>query len=199
LRTALDARARELVFALLGSPHAGMPGLAIGARVLRAMTEIEPRRVLFLCSGNYYRSRFAELLFNHLAEAEGLPYRADSAGLWPDCHTHNPGPISPHTLAALNERGVALPVVLRTPRDVSQSDIEHSALTVALKEAEHRPLLAQRFPALLERVEFWHVHDVGDAPPSVALPMIEGLVAELVQRLRASTTPSEPRSRAQIP
>ena len=26
--------------------------------------------VLFLCSGNYYRSRFAEHLFNHLAAAD---------------------------------------------------------------------------------------------------------------------------------
>ncbi len=163
------------------------------------MTEAEPRRVLFLCSGNYYRSRFAELFFNHLASAEGLAYRADSAGLWPDCHTHNPGPISPHTIAALGERGVRLPAVLRIPRDVHQSDIEDSTLTVALKEAEHRPLLSKRFPALLERVEFWHVDDVGDAPPSVALPMIERLVRELVQRLRASATPTEARSSAQIP
>ncbi len=142
--------------------------------------------MLFLCSGNYYRSRFAELLFNHLAEAEGLPYRADSAGLWPECHTHNPGPISPHTIAALAERGVRLPAVLRAPRDVQQSDIARSALTVALKEAEHRPLVAEQFPALLNRVEFWHVDDVGDAPPSVALPMIDGLVRELVQRLQSS-------------
>jgi protein-tyrosine phosphatase len=150
------------------------------------MSETDPRRVLFLCSGNYYRSRFAELLFNHLAAAEGLPYHADSAGLWPECHTHNPGPISPHTIAALDERGVRLPPVLRTPRDVQQSDIERSTLIVALKEAEHRPLVVKRFPAFLERVEFWHVDDVGDAPPSVALPMIERLVRELVQRLRAS-------------
>ncbi len=150
------------------------------------MTEAEPRRVLFLCSGNYYRSRFAELLFNHLAEAEGLAYRADSAGLWPECHTHNPGPMSPHTIAALSERGVRLPAVLRAPRDVQPLDIQHSTLTVALKEAEHRPLDMSRFPALLERVEFWHVDDVGDAPPSDALPMIERLVRELVRRSRLS-------------
>jgi len=151
------------------------------------MTEAELRRVLFLCSGNYYRSRFAELLFNHLAEAEGLSYRADSAGLWPECHTHNPGPMSPYTIAALGERGVALPSVLRSPRDVHPSDIEHSTLTVALKEAEHRPIVVSRFPALLDRVEFWHVDDVGDAPPSVALPMIDRLVRELVRRLRVAS------------
>lgn len=163
------------------------------------MAEPEARRVLFLCSGNYYRSRFAEHLFNHLAEAEGLPDRADSAGLWPECHTHNPGSISPHTIAALAERGVALPTRLRPPRDVEQADIELSTITIALKEAEHRELVSKRFPALLERVEFWHVDDVGDAPPSVALPMIERLVRELVQRLRASAASTPSRSGTQIP
>jgi protein-tyrosine phosphatase len=147
------------------------------------MSEPEPQRVLFLCSGNYYRSRFAEHLFNHLAEAQGLPYRADSAGLWPECHTHNPGSMSPYTIAALKARGVALPELLRSPRDVQHADIENSALTVALKEAEHRPLVEKNFPELTARVEFWHVDDVGDAPPSVALPMIEQNVRALVQRL----------------
>jgi protein-tyrosine phosphatase len=143
----------------------------------------DPKRVLFLCSGNYYRSRFAELLFNHLASAAGLPYRADSAGLWRDCHTHNPGPLSPHTVAALAERGIPLPAVLRPPRDVSEADFAGSALTIAVKEAEHRPLVQSRFPAWSERVEFWHVDDVGDAPPSVAIPMIEQRVRDLIQRL----------------
>lgn len=147
------------------------------------MPSSEPRRVLFLCSGNYYRSRFAEELFNHLAEQAGLSYRADSAGLWPQCHTHNPGPMSSHTMAALSERGIALPAVLRAPRDVQQADVLGAALTVALKESEHRPFVLKLFPELIDRVEFWHVDDVGDAPPSVALPMIERLVRELVQRL----------------
>jgi protein-tyrosine phosphatase len=38
------------------------------------------RRVLFLCTGNYYRSRYAEELFNHIARAEGLGWRAFSCG-----------------------------------------------------------------------------------------------------------------------
>ena len=141
------------------------------------------KRILFLCSGNYYRSRFAEELFNHLAEQRGLPYRADSAGLWPECHTHNPGPMSPHTLAALNERGVHLPTELRSPRDVERADVADSVLTIAVKDAEHRPLITQLFPDLIDRVEFWHVHDVADAPPTTALPQLEQHVRELIERL----------------
>ena len=36
------------------------------------------KQVLFLCSGNYYRSRFAEHLFNWLAAKVNLSWRADS-------------------------------------------------------------------------------------------------------------------------
>jgi protein-tyrosine phosphatase len=144
----------------------------------------QPLTILFLCSGNYYRSRFAELLFNHLVVKAGLSYQADSAGLWPDCRKHNIGPISAHTVAALSERGVLLPDSHRVPRDVREADIRAAALTVALKEAEHRPIVVERFPSLLERIEFWHVHDVEDAPPSEALPLIETNVRALIERLR---------------
>ena len=38
-------------------------------------------KVLFLCTGNYYRSRFAEMLFNALASRKDLDWTADSRGL----------------------------------------------------------------------------------------------------------------------
>jgi protein-tyrosine phosphatase len=152
------------------------------------MHAAEPKRVLFLCSGNYYRSRFAEVLFNHLAVAEGLPYRADSAGLWRDCHTHNVGPMSPHTIAGLGERGIPLPSVLRTPRDAQKADFASAAIVIAVKETEHRPLVESRFADFASKVEFWQIDDVGDAPPSVALPLIEENVRALIQRLAREHT-----------
>ena len=139
--------------------------------------------ILFLCSGNFYRSRFAELFFNHLVEGSGLPYRADSAGLWPDCRSHNVGPIARETLEALHARGVPLPHPHRDPRDVTEADIRSAAVTIAVKEAEHRTIVAMRFPALLDRVEFWQVHDIDVAPPSEAIPELERRVRELLERL----------------
>src|SRR6187402_1987989 len=124
-------------------------------------------RVLFLCSGNYYRSRFAELLFNHLAERAGIPHRADSAGLEIECRTRNPGPLSPHTIQGLRERGIPVPSTVRAPRDVSSSDFANATLVIALKDAEHRPLMMKHFPDLCAGVEFWQIDDVADAPPSV--------------------------------
>ena len=39
------------------------------------------KTLLFLCTGNYYRSRYAEELFNHRAAPAGLNWRAQSRGL----------------------------------------------------------------------------------------------------------------------
>jgi protein-tyrosine phosphatase len=139
--------------------------------------------VLFLCSGNYYRSRFAEHLFNHLVAATWLPHRADSAGLMQDCHTRNHGPISPAAIAALQARGVVLPDEHRTPRDVRSDDIAAAALVIALNEIEHRPIVLERFPERLDRFEFWQVDDIPIQPPGVALPQIESNVRALIARL----------------
>ena len=139
--------------------------------------------VLFLCSGNYYRSRFAEHLFNHLVAATSLPHRAESAGLMQDCRTRNHGPISQAAMAALQARGVVLPHVHRAPRDVGADDIAAAVLVVALNETEHRPIVLERFPEWLDRFEFWQVDDIPFVPPSVALPQIENNVRALIARL----------------
>ena len=39
------------------------------------------KTVVFVCTGNYYRSRFSEYLFNALAKKSGLQWRATSRGL----------------------------------------------------------------------------------------------------------------------
>src|SRR5208283_754405 len=39
------------------------------------------QRVLFICTGNFYRSRFAEAIFNHYAEQRQIPWTAFSRGL----------------------------------------------------------------------------------------------------------------------
>jgi protein-tyrosine phosphatase len=45
------------------------------------MRQCHERTVLFLRTGNYHRSRVAEVLFNSVARKMGLPWRASSRGL----------------------------------------------------------------------------------------------------------------------
>jgi len=142
------------------------------------------RAVLFLCTGNYYRSRFAEGLFNHLAGQLRLGWRADSCGLaLGDAETENVGPISIYTIEALKLRSIPIAEPIRYPRTVTLADLTSAELIVALKEAEHRALMQQCFPDWERRITYWHVHDLDQAPPHVALAEIEKLVRSLIDCL----------------
>ncbi len=142
--------------------------------------------VMFLCTGNYYRSRFAEYLFNHLAKEKNLNWVADSRGL--DCAFGaivNVGPIARFTVEALAKRNIPCPLPRRMPQQVSEKDLASADLVIALKEAEHRQLMEKLHPAWADRITYWHVHDLDKATAEKALPEVEKLVRELVGKLSA--------------
>lgn len=139
-------------------------------------------QVLFLCSANYYRSRFAEHLFNWLADDSGLRWRADSRGLMVG-HWDNLGPISRYAVERLLALRVPMQAEPRNPIQLTPNDLAESNLVIALKEAEHRPMMANLFPAWADRVEYWHIDDIDCAEPKAALPQLEAAVRELVERL----------------
>lgn len=141
--------------------------------------------VLFLCTGNYYRSRFAEVMFNHLAREQGVRARAISRGLKIDPTSTLPGVISPHTVEALHKRRITCGSVTRKPETLTFGDLKSAHVVVALKEAEHRAMLDASFPGWSARTVFWHVHDVDMAHPDAALAEIEQHVKDLIRNLPA--------------
>ena len=143
------------------------------------MKQRQEKTVLFLCTGNYYRSRFAEVLFNSVAGKMGLPWRASSRGLALERGVNNVGPMEVSAGKALEARGLrAVAEFGRFPIQATVEDFEAAHWIVALKEAEHLPLLKERFPAWAEKVEFWHVDDGPDV-----LGLIEREVMDLAARL----------------
>jgi protein-tyrosine phosphatase len=143
------------------------------------MAKRSTKTVLFLCTGNYYRSRFAEILFNSVAGKMGLTWQASSRGLALERGVHNVGPIALAAVTALEALGVRAPdAVSRFPAPVTTEDFAAADRVVALKQAEHLPLLQERFPSWAEKVEFWHVDD---APEMLGL--IEREVMGLVARI----------------
>jgi protein-tyrosine phosphatase len=143
-----------------------------------------PREILFLCTGNYYRSRFAEILFNDLAKKAGMDYVARSRALAIEVGIFNVGPISIHTRRALERRGIALPEPVALPRQCDEADLEAAYWIIALKEAEHRRYLTERYPAWPDKVKYWHVHDLDKSGPEAALGQIEKHIAELIEELK---------------
>jgi protein-tyrosine phosphatase len=143
------------------------------------MRQRQEKTVLFLCTGNYYRSRFAEILFNSVAGKMNLPWKALSRGLALERGVHNVGPMAVSAVQALEARGLrAVAAFGRFPIQATVEDLEAAHWIVALQEAEHQPLLQERFPAWADKVEFWLVDDT----PEV-LSLIEREVMGLVARI----------------
>jgi protein-tyrosine phosphatase len=142
-----------------------------------------PHRVLFLCTGNYYRSRFAEILFNHLAKDAAPGWSAFSRALAIELGTRNEGPVSAHTRQACADRDIEIAQPIRFPQSAGEVDFLSAARVIALKEAEHRRYMRERFPQWEDRIDYWHVHDLDAAEPGDACSEIERLVRMLVSEL----------------
>lgn len=142
-------------------------------------------RVLFLCTGNYYRSRFAEALFAHLARERNLPWEADSRALAVELGVNNIGPISPHTVTRLQELAIPLVEPLRMPQQVTEADLAAATLVIALDRHEHQPYVQDRFPGWLDQIHYWDVADLHALSATDALGRIEEAVTMLLEQCAA--------------
>lgn len=140
------------------------------------------KQLLFLCTGNYYRSRFAELLFNALAPTYAVPWQAFSRGLATELAPRTEG-MSPLAVETLQAMGMLSADVERYPLQVQASDLRAADRIIALKEAEHRPYVQAHHPAWVEVVEYWHIHDGLPTAAYHPLNAITQAVHDLCQQL----------------
>ena len=148
-------------------------------RTKRTDQRAKEKNILFLCTGNYYRSRFAEVLFVAVAKKMGLPWSASSRGLALERGVNNVGPMATAAIKALETMGICdAERCGRLPVQATMDELEQADVIVALKHDEHLPLLQERFPTIAAKVEFWHVDD---APEALAL--IESKIMDLMARL----------------
>ncbi len=143
----------------------------------------DPPLVLFICTGNYYRSRFAEALFNHLAEQAGSRWRAISRGV--AIGLAPPG-LSPFTRDWLQRNGIDLRHTTPERVALTVADLERATHRVALKEAEHRAYIRRNFPSWDDRITYWHFHDLDVLTAEELLPSLERHVTAYFQELNRS-------------
>jgi protein-tyrosine phosphatase len=140
------------------------------------------KTILFLCTGNYFRSRFAEELFNHRVAHAPIGWQAQSRALAIERLIGVSDQMSPFAVKGLAERGFTAKTAERLPQQCVHADFETVHHTVALNEPEHRPLMLERFPNWAARIEYWQVWDADVVPPSVALAAIDQQIEALLSR-----------------
>src|SRR4029077_15878896 len=115
------------------------------------------RRVLFICTGNYYRSRFAEAIFNHHAEQRRIPWTAFSRGL--AVHLVE-GYLSTFTTEALRTREVELRHTGPRRIGLSEGDLLQANYRIAMDRSEHFQMMLTLFPTWVDRIDYWDVSDI---------------------------------------
>ena len=141
-------------------------------------------RFLFICTGNFYRSRFAEAVFNHYAKLDQIPWTAFSRGL--AIHLAD-GTLSTFTSEALYARKIDLHHTSPDRVQLRESDLEQSDRRIALDGCEHFPMIQAQFPHWVKKIEYWNVPDMPYRSAARALPEIERKVLQLINELSKST------------
>ena len=151
------------------------------------------RSALFICTGNFHRSRFAEHLFNAVARERGLRWTASSRGTNVEgSRTFFKGRLmSPEAQQALDALNIEFRDALRDPLQLTHDDLAAADVIVAVCEEEHRPHIERDFLAAAERVRYWGVYDVPVWPAADGLAAIQRLVHELADRLADGYHPDE--------
>jgi protein-tyrosine phosphatase len=143
------------------------------------------KKILFLCTGNYYRSRFCEYFFNDLALKQGKNWTAISRGLNVDPKSGNVGAVSIDVIEALEFYGIKVETCsLRNPMQVQPEDLENVDKVVAVDEVAHRPLVKTKLPQWQEKIEYWQVKDLDENPTQSPLLQLQEKINVLLREIR---------------
>lgn len=104
-------------------------------------------KILFVCTGNSFRSPVAEAL---LKKVRG-DFEVESAGTYPA------GMIAPNAKKFL-ERENALENLKRTPEGIDQKNVEEYDLIIVMDE-NHKSEILKRYSQTEDRIKVWNIDD----------------------------------------
>jgi len=146
---------RQLLALPLGLAILG--GAGPGTALAKARNAPKGSHVLFVCTGNFYRSRFAEAVFKAHVTAGALT--ASSRGL--DTSKPRATGVSPLVTEELKRLRISTDLVAGYPRQLQREDLNAANVVVLLDGREHVPMLQKQFPQVdMTKVRQWSVPDV---------------------------------------
>lgn len=140
---------------------------------------ISPKKqILFLCTGNYYRSRFAEIYFNY--KAVNTNWVAYSRGLRLD--PRNYGKISSIATEELSKLGI--PVENQPyPQKAELEDLKKADMIICMNKNEHESMIKDKFSEFKENIIYWDIYDVFERDSSSEVPKIIRNVDQLIEEI----------------
>lgn len=145
------------------------------------------KKLLFVCSGNYYRSRFAEAYLNYLSDLFSLDIKAESRGLaihFADELAEEFGEISKDTKERCNSLGIPKKYWDKNRESIRREDFENFDQIICLDLEEHAPMIKEQFPDQIYSVCYLKVKDIFDWEPKQTLDSISETIQEMVSNFR---------------
>ena len=132
-------------------------------------------KILFICTGNFYRSKFCEAFMENEGKVLKIPIRTMSRGFeisLADKVASIYGETSPYTIQRLDQLGIDCGKVKKRRTPVSQHDINSNDIIVIIDKAEHSPYM-ENFDFPENRTVFWEVKDIADWTAKETLDELE--------------------------
>ncbi len=141
------------------------------------------KNLLFICTGNFYRSRFAEAFFNYLCDVNNLDWRASSAGLkihLADKKAKDEGEISIIAKNKLLSKGISKEYFDKKRSKLDEKMLKKADLIILMDKDEHFSMIKETFPNYVNKAYFYRAKDIEYCDPEIALRIIEKEIMSLI-------------------
>ena len=138
--------------------------------------------ILFVCTANIFRSRFAEEVFNFLAIKERIPAKAFSAGL--KVGEYHVRKIYRPALEQLTKFNIKPKRPNELSVHINEVQLSKYDLLICMDEAEHKPMILSNSKLNDINFEYWDIIDEPKVQSDVSLPICFSKVKELVDGLK---------------
>ena len=125
-------------------------------------------RVLFVCTANIHRSRFAEEVFNHFSEKNNKGATAFSAGLRVGDYNfrkiYHPALDNLEKFNILPKRAEELSV------HIKNIDLDQFDRLICMDKNEHKPMIQSDSQLSAFKFEYWDITDMPKVDSNISLP-----------------------------
>ena len=139
------------------------------------------KKILFVCTANIFRSRFAEEVFNSLATDSSSSLIAFSAGMKVGEFTTRK--IYYPALEQLKRYNIKPIRENELSTHIDDLNLDEYDRIICMDEPEHKPMVEENTNLKGRDVEYWNIVDIPEEDSRVSLPMCYEKVNELFSEM----------------